>query len=354
MRCPTVYACVKIYSESVAQLPLILYERKSDGTKDRAKQHPLYEILHSQTNDFTDAFNFRLNMQRALCLHGGAFAKINRNTRGQISELIQIPSENVTVDMDPLTLEPMYKVTDGKGNERSYSRKEIFHLRGLGDESPISLVREAIALSILMEEHASKLFAGGARPAGVLKYAKSLSPEAQARLSSGWRSLYGGRANAGKTAVLVDGVDFQQIQFSSVDSQFLEMRLHQIAEIARAFRVPLHMLQDLERTTHANAESLGQQFVTLSLMPWLKTWEGAIRTALLTPEERKTYYAEFLVDDLVRADLSARMDAFSKAVTNGILSPNEVRAAENRAPYEGGDVFRLPMNTEDADGASDE
>lgn len=352
MRCPAVYACVKVISESVAQLPLHLYQRLPDGTKARATDHPLYTLLHDQPNDWTSGFEFRLGMQEALCKHGHAFAYISRNPRGEVRELIQIPSPSVTIKTDPVTLEPSYEVAIGDGQTRRYFRREIFHLHALGGLSPIHQMREAIGLALAMEEHGARLFGDGARPSGVFKYAKALTPDAMRRLRGEFAQAYAGGANSGKTLVLEDGMDFTPLQFNSVDLQFLELRRHQVAEIARGFRVPLHMLQDLERTTHANAESLGRQFVSFTLMPWLKAWEGGIRRALLTSRERPTYYAEFLTDDLARADLASRFEAYAKAVTNGLLSPNEVRAAENRAPYNGGDQFRLPMNTEDASGGS--
>lgn len=214
--------------------------------------------------------------------------------------------------------------------------------------SPILQAKEAIGLALAMEEHGARIFGAGARPGGVFKYAKTLGPEAMKRLRDSFNSAHAGGENAGKTLILEDGMDFTPLQFNSVDLQFLELRRHQVAEIARVFRIPLHLLQELERATHNNAESMGQQFLSLTLLPWLKMWEGAIRRALLTAEERPEYYAEFLTDDLARADLAARFDAYAKAVTNGLLSPNEVRAAENRSPYPGGDQFRLPLNTEDA------
>lgn len=357
MRCPTVYASVKVIAESVAQLPLHLHRRLPDGGKERAADHPLAELLNGQANDWTSAFEFRLFMQSALCLHGNAFAFINR-TGGKIAELIPIPSPCVTVDVDPVTLEPSYTVTSEGGGERDYDRTEIFHLKALGTsphvgDSPITRMKEAIGLALAMEEHGARIFSAGARPGGVFKYGKTLGPEALKRLRESFSDAHGGNANAGKTLILEDGMDFAPLQFTSVDLQFLEMRRHQVAEIARGFRIPLHLLQELERTTHANAESMGQQFLSLTLLPWLKCWEGAIRRALLTPEERGEYYAEFLTDDLARADLAARFDAYAKAVTNGLLSPNEVRAAENRAPYPGGDQFRLPLNTEDASQAGE-
>lgn len=357
MRCATVHACVKVIAESVAQLPLHLYRRTPDGGKERAADHPLAELLRDQPNDWTSAAEFRLSMQTALCLHGNAFAFINR-VGGKIAELIQIPSAAVEVRVDPATLEPSYIVTAEDGSKRDYDRSDIFHLRGLGTSphvglSPVMLMREAIGLALAMEEHGARLFSNGARPGGVLKYNKMLAPEVAKRLRESLNAAHAGGVNSGRLLVLEDGMAFEPLQFSSVDLQFLELRRHQIAEIARGFRIPLHMLQELERATHNNAESQGQQFLALTLLPHLKLWEGAIRRALLTPAERSTYYAEFMVDDLARADLANRFDAYAKAVTNGLLSPNEVRAAENRAPYAGGDQFRLPLNTADANTPSD-
>lgn len=352
MRNSTVFGSVKVISESVAQLPLHLHRRLSDGAKERAADHPLYPLLNDQANEWTSAFEFRSFMQTALLLHGNAFAFIGRSG-GKITELIPIPSPSVTIEINKTTMEPFFKVSTAGGGERIYSRDDILHLRALGTSpyiglSPIYQMREAIGLALAMEAHAAKLFGSGARPSGVLKYSKTLSDVAYDRLRANFDSAYVGGENSGKTMILEDGMDFDQNQFTSVDLQFLELRRHQVAEIARGFRIPLHMLQELERATHNNAESMGQQFLSLTLLPWLKCWEGAIRRALLSPEERETYYAEFLTDDLARADLAARFDAYAKAVTNGLLSPNEVRAAENRAPYAGGDQFRLPMNTEDA------
>lgn len=352
MRCSPLAACVKIIAESVAQLPLHLYRKTAAGAKERADDHPLYELLHDQANDWTSAFEFRLTMQTQLCLHGNAFAFINR-TGGQIVELIPIPSPAVAAEVEPLTLEPSYRVTTNDGAQRVYDWTEIFHLHSIGTSchvglSPIAQAKEAIGLTLAMEEHGARLFGSGARPSGIFKYGKTLGPEALKRLRESFNAAHAGGANSGRTLILEDGMEFAATQFSSVDSQFLELRRFQIAEIARVYRIPLHLLADMERATHANAESMGQQFLSLTLMPWLKMWEGAIRRALLTPEERRTLYAEFLTDDLARADIAGRFEAYAKAVTNGLLSPNEVRAAENRSPYPGGDQFRLPLNTEAA------
>lgn len=352
MRCTSVYASVKVLSESVAQLPLILYRRTEGGGKERATDHPLYPILHDLANPWTSSFDFRQFMQAALCLHGNCFAFINR-TNGRIAELIAIDPHAVTVETDETTMEPRYRVAGRNGASRVYQRSEIFHLKTLGTDpniglSPVGQAREAIGLAMTMEQHAARLFANGARPSGILSYAKSLGKEAMDRLRDSFSKAQSGSENSGKTLILEDGMTWTANQFSSVDSQFLELRRYQIAEIARVFRVPLSLLQDLERVTHNNAESMGRQFLSLTLMPWLKAWEGAIHRSLLSPEERATYYAEFLPDDLARADFAARFEAYAKAITNGVLNPNEARAAENRPPYDGGEQFRLPMNTESA------
>jgi HK97 family phage portal protein len=352
IRNSTVFGCVKILSESVAQLPLHLYRRTADGGKERATDHPLSALLNGQPNDWTSSYEWRLFLQGQLCLHGNAFAFINR-ANGQIAELVAIPSPSVTVTSNPVTMEPAYQVTGSDGQKSDYDRSQILHLKSLGTGtneglSPITLMKEPIGVALAMEQHAARLFASGARPGGVFKYAKTLGAEAMKRLRDSFSAAHAGGSNSGKTLILEDGMDFTPLQFTSVDSQFLETRRHQVAEIARGYRIPLHMLQELERATHNNAESMGRQYVSLTLLPWLKLWEGAISRSLLNAEERGEYFAEFLIDDLVRADLAQRFTAYSQAVTNGILSPNEVRSAENRSPYPGGDQFRLPLNTEDA------
>ena len=345
MKCPTAYACVAVLAQAVAQLPLHLYERTTDGGKERATGHVLHTLLGDQPNDWTSAYEFRqAMMSSALRYDQGAFAWIGR-VGGEIQELVQIPSASVTVETDPYTREPLYKVSERNGRQRTYDRTDIFHLKPLDGIAPLTAAREAIAVMMVMERHAAKLFGKGARPSGVLTLPKGLSVDAMKRAAASWNKAHGSDSSSG-TAFMEDGTTWQQLQFSSVDSQFMELRREQVIDIARPFRIPPPLLQELGRATWSNTEQLGQQFLTLCLMPWLKQWEGAIRRSLLSADERQTYFPEFLVDDIVRADLAARMEAYSKAITNGVLNPNEVRAMENRTPYAGGEEFRRPMNTE--------
>lgn len=345
MKCPTAYACVAVLAQAVAQLPLHLYERTPDGGKKRASDHALQALLGDQPNEWTSAFEFRqAMMSSALRYDQGAFAWIGR-VGGEIQELVQIPSPAVTVETDPYTREPVYKVTERNGRQRPYDRTDILHLKPLDGIAPLTAAREAIAVMMVMERHAAKLFGKGARPSGVLTLPKGLTVDAIKRAAASWNKAHGSDGASG-TAFMEEGTTWQQLQFSSVDAQFMELRREQVIDIARPFRIPPPLLQELGRATWSNTEQLGQQFLTLCLMPWLKQWEGAIRRSLLSAEERQTFFAEFLVDDIVRADLAARMTAYSQAITNGVLNPNEVRAMENRAPYAGGEEFRRPMNTE--------
>ncbi len=342
---PTAYAAVAVIAQAVAQLPLHLYRRTADGGKERASDHPLSVLLNDQPNDWTSAYDFRLSMtSAALRYDQGAFAWIGR-AGGEIMELVQIPSQSVTVETDPLTREPTYRVTERNGRQRTYDRFDILHIRAMDGVAPITAAREAIAIMTVMERHAAKLFGKGARPSGLLKAPKGLSVDAMKRAVSSWNKAHSGDGGGG-TAFLESDWEWVATQLSSVDAQFMELRGQQVVEIARPFRIPPPMLQDYGRATWSNQEEGGRQFLTLALMPWLKVWEGGIRRSLLTRDERETYFAEFLVDDLARANQAARFEAYAKAITNGILNPNEVRAMENRPPYAGGDEFRLPLNTE--------
>lgn len=338
LRCPTAYACVAVLSQAVAQLPLHLYERTADGGKDRATSHPLYALLNDQPNEWTSSYDFRQSMMSsALRYDQGAFAWIGR-VGGEIQELVQIPSPSVSVDTDTYTREPIFKVTERNGRQRTYDRTEIFHLRAMDGVAPLTAAREAIGVMMVMERHAAKLFSKGARPSGLLKGPKGLSVDALKRAIASWNKAHAGDGGGG-TAFLESDWEWVQTQLSSVDSQFMELRREQVIDIARPFRIPPQMLQELGRATWGNTEHLGQQFLTLTLTPWLKVWEGAIRRTLLGYDERDTYVAEFLVDDLVRADLAARMEAYAKAISCRVLLPNEARVMENRAPLPGGDKF---------------
>ncbi|NUB09721.1 phage portal protein [Azospirillum sp. Vi22] len=349
MRVPGVFAAVRILAETVAQLPVVPYRRLADGGREKATDHRSYALLTDGPNDWTDASLFKLNMTAALVTAGNSYAFVNRDGSGQPLEMIQLDTGSVAVDTDAATMEPRYFITDANGTRREYDRRDILHLRTFGLRghtglSPVMQAREAIGLAAVLEAYAAGLFGRGARPAGVLKAAGRLSHEQLQRLRASLTHNYVGAGNSGKVLLLEDGVTFEPHQITSADSQFLELRRFQLAEIARIWRIPLSLLNDLGNITHANAEALGQQFLTFTLLPYLKMWQGALNRTLLNSDERKELYFEFEVNDLARADLNARMKAYATAIAHGIYNPNEIREFENKGSYVGGEVYSRPLN----------
>jgi len=350
-------AAVRAISESVAMLPVHLYVREGDDRR-RADDHPLEPILSRLPCPWVTAYQFKADMTAALILDGQAFAHVARSSDGRVLEVVPLPRKSVTVETDADTLEPRYTLTLGDGTHRDLDRSEVFHLRGLGvtPNTGLSLIhagRHAIGLGIALERHASRIMARGARPSGVLKAPGRLNDQVISRLKSSLSALHSGDA-AGSTAVLEEGMSFEPLTFNSVDIQFQEMRTFQVAEVSRFLRVPLSLLSEMSRVTHANAESLGRQFLALTLLPYLRLWTETIYRDLLTEEERADHFAEFTTGALEMADLSSRVDAYVKAIAGGLMTADEARGKENFPP-EGGDAakLRFPMNTEQG-GASDE
>ncbi len=342
--CPAVRCAVAAISEAIGQLPIHVYQRGQDGTRERASDHPVQGLVHDEANDFTPASSFREELTRDALLHeNGAFAFINRVDDRPV-ELLRLDPQSVSVETDT-TGAPVYRISAGNV-QRLYVRQDIFHLRAPGG-SPVKHCREAIGLAIVMEQYAARLFGNGAKPSGVLSLDGNPSPDALEKARAAWKLAHAGQSGGG-TAVMPTSAKWEQITLNSVDAQFLELRQFAIAEIARAFRVPPVLLMDYGRQTWANAEEGGRQFLQYTLLPWMDRWQGEIRLKLFAPDERSTFFAEFLTDDLLRADLDKRAEAYGKLITARILNPNEVRALENRAPYKGGDEFMNPNTTSGA------
>lgn len=344
MTCAPVRAAVQAISEAVGQLPFHTYQRDANGVKERAPDHPVAKLLRDEANEWTPAAKFREEITRdALLYPGGGFAHIVR-VDGKPVELIRYNPDVSAVTVDATDAgEPIYKVQTGKGDPVIVSRENMLHIPSpaLSPQGLVYEAREAIGLALVMERHAARLFGNGARPSGLISLKNAQTPDALTKARTAWQTAHGG-SKSGGTAVLPGDATWQALMLTSVDAQFLELRKFAIDEIARVFRVPPTMLFELGRATWSNGEQQGQAFLNFCLMSWIKRWEGEIRLKLFAPDERGTYFAEFLTDDLARADLAARMSAYSAAIAARILNPNEVRAMENRAPYQGGDVFANP------------
>lgn len=348
LQCAPVARAVAVRSETLGVLPLHLFQRLEDGGKERA-DHPLADLLSTRPNGWTSAPQFLMELERdTLMSDAGAFAVANRVDGGRIHELIRLAPSTVTVETD-FSGEPRYLVSQKGGGQRAYRWQDILHIPNVGGVCPIKQAREAIGLCMAMQGHAARIFANGGRPSGVLKAKGSLKEATIKRLKESWSRAHAGDASGG-TAILEDGIDWQQITSTSVDLQFHELRGFQVVEIARALGVPPTLIFDLGRATWANAAEMAQAFLTFTLLARLKLWCGAV-SRLLTAEEQKTLVPEFVVDGIVMADIEKRFAAYASAISSKILNPNEVRAMENKAPYTGGDKFENPNTTAGAPAA---
>ena len=353
MRCASVYACVRVLSEDVSQLPFNICQHRRDGGSDVLYDHPLYRLVHNAPNDWQTSFEFREMMMGHLLLRGNAYAFINWIGRGEsarVAELLPLHPDSVAVNQKP-DFSLWYNVTLGDKVKTNVPASNILHLRGLSLNgyqglTPIGYMRESIGLALATEKFGAQLFKNGARPGGLLKHPGKISKEAAARLKEAWTEAYTGD-NAHKTAVLEEGMEWQSIGLTSEDSQFLETRRFQRSEIAAIFRVPPHKIGDLDRATFSNIEHQSMEYVSSSLMPWLVRFEQSYWRDLLTrAEQNRGLYFNFVPEGLLRGDLLARYQAYQMGITNGILNPNEARAKENMNPREGGDEYLKPMNME--------
>jgi len=342
-----VWAAVKVLSESVASLPLHVYERLERG-KRRAVEHPLHRILHDEPNEDMTSFDLISTLMMHVLLWGNGYAQIVRDNGGRVVALwILLPNRMEVMRREDGRLVYVY-------DSRRYGRvaldpSEVLHIRGLGFDglkgySVISYFRRTLGIALAAETYGERFFANSARPGGVLKHPGKLSEEAYRRLRQSWEELHQGPENVGRVAILEEGMEYQAIGLPPEDAQFLETRKFQVAEVARIFRVPPHMLADLERATFSNIEQQSIEFVVHSLRPWLVRWEKAIQQRLFVGEEKRRYFAQFLVEGLLRGDTESRYKAYAIGRQWGWLSANDVRELENMNPVEGGDVYLVPLN----------
>jgi len=347
-----VYACVRILAEAIAGLPLHIYRYKKDGGKEKALTHPLYYLLHDEPNPEMTSFVFRETLMSHLLLWGNAYAQIIRDGAGRVLALYPLLPSKMTVDRAP-NGELYYTYRRDSEESRTNSKAglvylrsdEVLHIPGLGFDglvgySPIAMAKNAIGMAIACEEYDASFFANGANPGGVLEHPGVLKDPAKVRES--WNAVYQGSANAHRIAVLEEGMKFQQIGIPPEQAQFLETRKFQINEIARIFRVPPHMVGDLEKSSFSNIEQQSLEFVKYTLDPWVVRWEQALQKALLLPSEKRKYFVKFNVDGLLRGDYASRMNGYAVARQNGWMSANDIRELEdmNRIPAElGGDLY---------------
>ena len=333
---PAVQSAIRLISDAAAGLDLKVM-RRVGATESEATDHPVAKLLADRPNDWSDLFSFVRDMvAAALVSDKGSLALANK-VGGRLIELVRYEPAHFTVDYSgDGRLEPSYRI-----NNVPVSADDVVHLRSPFSRCPLSLAADAIGVAKVMEGHAGRLFRDGARPSGVLALKDRTSPEALKRIREAWQLAHGG-GKSGGTAIVEGGAEYTQLTLASTDAQFLEMRTFQIVEIARAFRVPPSMLYELDRATWSNSEQMGKEFLTYSLEPWLRAFEGALRRALFTPEERAEYRVVFDRDDLTRASLTERATAISSLIASRVLNPNEGRDWLDLPPRTGGEEYANP------------
>ena len=346
MKASAVYACVRVLAETVAQLPLKVIEIMPDGRRREARDHPIYELLHDQPNSWQTSFEFREMMMGHLALRGNAYAEIIPGPRGFADQLIPIHPDMVRVEQTRGKV-LVYEVKDRTGRARKRSQEEIIHLKLLSSDgitglSPIQLGRDSIGLSLATESYGARFFKNDARPGGVITHPGVLKPEARMNLKSSWQQAHSGTANSHKTAVLEEGMKWEQIGMTSEDAQFLETRAFQITDIARIFRVPPHLISDLSKATFSNIEQQSLEFVIHTMMPHLVRWEQTLNKDLII--NRRRFAVKFNVDGLLRGDAAARAAFYKSGITDGWLTRNEVREKENMNPLPGLDEPLTQLN----------
>ena len=356
MQMTAVYSCVRILAEAIAGLPLHLYTYKEDGGKEKAIGHPLYLLLHDEPNPEMSSFVFRETLMTHLLLWGNAYAQIIRNGKGEVVALYPLMPNRMTVDRDSSgQLFYSYQMNNSdaptmKTGSVILKSSDVLHIPGLGFDglvgySPIAMAKNAIGLAIATEEYGAKFFANGATPGGLLEYPGTVKDPDRVRES--WNKGFSGSQNAGKVAILEEGMKYTPISIAPEQAQFLETRKFQINEIARIFRVPPHMVGDLEKSSFSNIEQQSLEFVKYTLDPWVVRWEQSLSRALFTPEEKKQYFFKFNVEGLLRGDYQSRMNGYATARQNGWMSANDIRELENldRIPAEeGGDLYLINGN----------
>jgi HK97 family phage portal protein len=359
LKIPAVLAGFSILMEDIASLPLILYHRLTRG-KERAVDHPYYFLMHDQPNPEMTSMVFRELIVGHMLGWGNFYGQMLWDGAGVVRQIWPLNPANMEVGRKDG--ERIYLYRNQQGKQIAFRQDEILHIPAFGFDglkgySRITLARNSIGLAVSAEKYSSRIFANDARPGIVLKHPGTLKEDAYKRLVESWSQTYGGAGNAGKTAIVEEGIDISTIGFPPKDALFIESQKWSVAQIARVFRIPPHMLGDVERSTSwgTGIEQQELGYLTHTLRPWMVRTEQQLNKDLLLTDDRREHFFEHLVDAMLRTDLDTRMRAYATAITNGVYTRNEVREKENLLPYEGGDEPLYPLNlSKSSDPAQDD
>jgi HK97 family phage portal protein len=340
--------CVALRSEILASVPLFLFRRTADGGRERADDNPLYQVLHDIANAQQSAFEAREYLVRCLDLWGNSYARIVRNARGQVTELVPFLVGDCQVERLP-NGRVRYKVFNGRRTETLLT-EEVLHIRGATRDgvlgwSPISIARGALSLALGQSQTAQAMSDNGLRPSGVMSYPIAMTREQKEFLRDGMASMYGGADKAGKLIIADGGAKYDAISFTPEDSQFLEQRKLSAEDTARIFGCPPTSVGITDKATYSNTEQEARALVQNCIGPLAARVESAMMRSLLTDAGRRTYYIEHDLDGLLRGDVKSRFDAYRLARETGVYSANDVRKKENEPPIgPNGDLYHMPAN----------
>lgn len=340
--------CIALKSGLLASVPLHLFRRDDAGGRERANDQPLYGVLHDLANPNQTAFECRELLIRRLDLHGNAFAAVERNGRGQVTALWPLAHTQVAVERFG-NGRLRYRISDLDGvRPRVFLQEEVLHVRGPSrdgviGQSPITIARAALSLSLAQSETAAALMANSLRPSGVLSFPERLTPEQHGQIRTVMAARHVG-ASAGNVMIMDGGAKFERIAFTPEDAEFLASRKLANEDVARIFDVPPTAVGILDRGTYSNTEQEGRALVQNCLAPLAGRFEAALSRCLLTDAGRRTYYIEHDLSGLLRGDTQGRFEAYRIGREIGVFSPNDIRRRENEPPVAGGDVYHQPAN----------
>lgn len=348
LQVPALLAAIRSISETCASLDVRVVRVGPNGVRETDDEHSANRVLQ-HPNPWTGRYSLMRDLCSDACRHGVGYAVANR-INGKVRELHRIQPGQLACDMNLSTMEPNYRL-----GSRGYGFRDVVHLQPLTSDngelrSLVGLAREPIGFAMTLQRHGSRLFSQGAKPGGLLSVKPAagsnvVAPQTLKNIAEVWNKTFGGGGNSGKTAALPGDVSYQSLSLNSVDAQYLELWRHVILQIAAAFRVPPQFLADLTRTTHSNAEELSLQFVAFCIKPWCDMLTEALERVLFTEEERQTHFIEFDFSDILRPNTLQLFDAMTKAVSGGVLTPDDARQYVGKAPVPGGADLRIPLNT---------
>ena len=326
-----VWACVLAISQDIAALPCQLYQDKPTGGKEKVVGHPAARLLNLQASPLQNAMPHRMAMIATVLLHGNAYAKIDYGPRYRPDAFYYKHPRQTEVLRGNNRL--YYRFW---GDPTIYQDYEVIHLRGLCLDtdgvmglSVLSAHYENIGTGLAAQRAGAQFYNNGAKLSGVLETKETFKDAATAaRIRTDWQTIYGGTENAGKVAVLENGMKFKTVSMPPADAQFLDTRKFTAREIASIFRVPAHKMGDLERSTNNNIEQQGIDYVQNCLQPWVVNFEQEYRLKLLRTSEVDTHYFRHNLTALLRADAAARALYYGKMTDIGVMSINEVRELE--------------------------